>query len=81
MTNEKPITPRNVSFILSILIPLLALAISWGVWTTRVDSLESRLAERTAQAERADNALVDIKIQLAEIKTDLVYIRKQVEAR
>lgn len=77
---ERPITPKGLQLVMAFLIPLLALAVSWGVWTTRIDSLECRLAEQTTKLERYDATLLTIQVQLAEIQKDLTYIRKQVDA-
>ena len=82
MTNgDRPITAKSVQFIMAILIPLLCLAVSWGVWITRVDSLECKLAEQSAKIERYDSTLLNIQIKLAEIQRDTQYLRERLDGR
>ena len=77
---ERPITPKGLQLVLAFLIPLLALAVAWGVWTTRIDALECRIAEQSAKLEKYDSTLLTIQVQLAEIQKDLSYIRRQVDS-
>jgi uncharacterized coiled-coil protein SlyX len=76
---ERPITPKSVQFVLTILIPLLTLAVTWGALGMRISNLETRLAEQAVKTERAETALTEIKVSLARIETDISYVRKQVE--
>lgn len=69
----------EINFFLSILIPLVAIAVGWGVMTTRVEQLERMtltLQEHYVQQERISN---EIKVSLARIETDILYIRKQLD--
>ncbi len=69
----------EINFFLSILIPLVAIAVGWGVMTTRVEQLERitlTLQEHYVQQERISN---EIKVSLARIETDILYIRKQLD--
>jgi uncharacterized coiled-coil protein SlyX len=78
---DKPITPKSVQLWLAIIVPLLALAVTWGALGMRVNSLETRLAEQAVKTERAQTALTEIKVSLARIETDMSYVRKLVEER
>jgi uncharacterized coiled-coil protein SlyX len=78
---DKPITPKSVQLWLAIIVPLLALAVTWGALGMRVNSLETRLAEQAVKTERAETALTEIKVSLARIETDMSYVRKLVEER
>ena len=77
---DRPLTGKGIQLLAALLIPLLALAVAWGVWTTRIDALECRIAEQSAKLEKYDSTLLTIQVQLAEIQKDLSYIRRQVDS-
>jgi hypothetical protein len=77
------ISKPEVNFFLSILIPLMALAVTWGIFTARLDHVEKMvngLQETYSQQQRTNE---EIKVTLAEIKAnqlasqkDILYIRQ-----
>ena len=56
---------------------LLGLAVGWGVAKQRLDDHEARIKRHTSQFETADACLLEIKVKLAEIARDILYIREQ----
>lgn len=73
------LTKPEISFFLSIAIPLIALAVSWGVMTTRIDHIE-KLALGLQETYKEQASMNEgIKIQLAEIQKDVLYIRKELD--
>ena len=66
----------EINFLLSILVPLVALAVAWGSITTRVNHVESLalgLQNQYAEQQRTNE---QIKVSLARIETDIIYIRQ-----
>jgi len=69
----------EVNFFLSILIPLVALGVAWGVMTARLDNVDKRvdsLEEINASQTKINQ---DIQVRLAEIQKDVLYIRKELD--
>jgi len=62
----------EVNFFLSILIPLVALGVAWGVMTARLDNVDKRvdsLEEINASQTKINQ---DIQVRLAEIQKNLI---------
>jgi len=70
---------KAVSFWFPILAVLISLAMSWGIWTTKLSALETSNNKQDAQIEAIGATFTEVKIKLAEIQIDLGYIRKQVD--
>ena len=80
----------EINFWAGLIIPLIGVAVAWGVLTTQVNTLEERFdyfGERflerqekvDSQLETRDLVLLDIKVKLAEIQKDITYIKQQVD--
>lgn len=64
---------------MSIAIPLIALAVSWGVMTTRIDHVEKIAMGIQEEYSKQAKINEDIKVSLARIETDILYIRKSLD--
>lgn len=84
---KEAIQKPEVSFWLSIVIPLLGFAVSWGILTTKVDSMidkgvrlrtefENHVTYAENRQEKIDTTLLQIQVQLAEIQKDILYIKE-----
>lgn len=71
----------EINFLLSILIPLLALAVSWGILSSRVDQLCKDLDEMKATVKGQQSINTDIQVRLAEIQKDVLYIKVSLDKR
>lgn len=69
----------EINFFMSVLIPLIALAVSWGVITTRVNHVEALALGIQEQYNQQVKVNEDIKVSLARIETDILYIRKSLD--
>lgn len=87
---KEAITKPEINFFLSILIPLIGIAIMWGSITTRIAHLEAQLStveveqrEHVIEAEKRfdsiDSVFLEIQVSLAEIKKDIEFIKINVE--
>ena len=70
----------EINFLLSIMIPLVAFAVGWGVMTARVDHVEKMTTGLQAEFSKQQAVNEDIKVRLAEIQKDILYIRQALEA-
>jgi len=73
------LTKPELNFFMSIAIPLIALAVSWGVVTTRIDHQERLLLGLQNEYSEQRNTNESIKITLAEIQKDILYIRTELD--
>jgi hypothetical protein len=64
----------EINFLLSILIPLVALAAAWGTMATRMDNIEKNMVIIQAQYTEQVKVNEIIKVSLARIETDIIYI-------
>ena len=71
------VTWQGVKLALAIIIPLLAIAVTWGALNARVEQLYERQTILEAHLERYDSTLLTIEIRLAEIQRDILYIRER----
>jgi hypothetical protein len=75
------ISRPEISFWVPLILPLIALAVAWGVLTTKVSAIEvenanlRHLLERVIVLEEKDKALQE---DITEIKNDVKYIRQQI---
>ena len=80
----------EVSFWITIIIPLIGVGISWGVNSARLENLESRfdyfggryethVKDNTQSFENQNVVLLNIQVRLAEIQKDILYIRDKVK--
>lgn len=69
----------EINFFMSVAIPLIALAVSWGVMTTRIDHVERIAMGIQEEYIKQSKINEDIKVSLARIETDILYIRKSLD--
>ena len=80
----------EINFWIGLIIPLVAIAVAWGVNNTRLSNLENwfdffggRYEERVKQVDTKmdaqDVAFTQIQVRLAEIQKDISFIRDQVK--
>lgn len=72
---EKP----EINFWVSLIIPIIGIAVSWGVLATRVEHVEEMVIGLQSKQQRQIEAQMvvneEIKIRLAEIQKDIIYVR------
>lgn len=79
---------REFNFWLGIISPLLSIAVAWGAYAStithqqeQIDEIKSTIAQHRADSnkkfEEMDSTYTDIKIQLAEIQRDILYIKER----
>lgn len=84
------INKPELNFWIPIITSAVAIAIAWGIMSSRVASLEERFnyfggrfQDREeyvdARLKEQDTAFLDIKIKLAEIQKDILFIKEQVK--
>lgn len=69
----------EINFMLSILIPLLALAVAWGIFSQKVNHLEAMTLGLQRQYDLDKSDREDLKIRIAEIQKDISYIREKLD--
>ena len=79
MSFKETVTKPEISFFLSIVIPLIGVAIGWGVFSTRVNYLEREVGKLKTDYDGINVTLVEIKVQLAEISKDILYIKEKIK--
>ena len=57
------------------------MVLTWGRFEFKVNNQETRLAEVESSQKAADSSYVDLRVQLAEIKVSLDYIKDKVAAK
>ena len=70
------ISKPEINLFLSILIPLVALAVSWGIFTARLDHTERMINGLQDTYKQQNQINQDIQIKLTQIQTDVLWIRK-----
>lgn len=71
----------EVSFWIAIIIPLLGVAVSWGVFTNRIENVEKSVAKLETISTLQITTTQEIQIRLAEIQKDLSHIREALDGR
>jgi hypothetical protein len=78
--SKQPAPQVDIKWLWSaIVVPLVAMAVWWGVFTTRLEALECRVAEQGVKIEQYSESFTSLRVQLAEIQRDVSYIRLQTE--
>lgn len=73
------ISKPELNLFLSIIIPLLAFGVGWGIMSNRVDHLDKMTAGLQDQLQLQRDANQEICVRLAEIQKDIVYIRAELD--
>lgn len=79
----------EISFWLAVIIPLLGIAVQWGVFTSRIGQIEKdivrvqgiqdhHLEQEEQDGRDLDIRLLNMEIQLAEIQKDISFIRERI---
>lgn len=74
------ISKPEINFLLSILIPLVAFAVGWGVMTARVNHVERMTSGLQVEFSKQQTVNEEIKVRLAEIQKDIIYIRESLDS-
>lgn len=77
---KEVLTKPEINFMLSIMIPLIALAVTWGVMTSRLEHMEKMVNGLQDTYKEQQQTNLGIQIKLAEIQKDILYIRKSFDA-
>ncbi len=70
--DKKPNVVRWTQFGWTVLVFLVGAGVSWGIQTEKVSALEKGRAENRAIIDMHTEAISDIKVCVAEVKTQLV---------
>lgn len=73
------ISRPEINLFVSVMIPLLGLAVLWGVQTTRMDRLEKMVDSLQTTYTQQQFTNQGIQIKLAELQKDVSYIRLEIE--
>jgi hypothetical protein len=63
--------------VITVLAMLVGGSVAWGVLKQKLDDHEARLRAHTGEIASTDACLLEIKVKLAEIARDIVYIRER----
>jgi uncharacterized transporter YbjL len=76
---ERPDMSMEISVgnVITILTILVSFGVGWGVLQQQLKDHERRIKRHTDQLAAADVCLLEIKVKLAEIARDILYIREQ----
>lgn len=86
------IKKKDLSFWTNALLPLLAVAVSWGIMLKTLESqdkriydIEKRLDQHEEwgqiQHEKLNSTYIDIQVQLAGIQKDIIYIKTSLDGK
>lgn len=81
MEMKEYLSKPEINFFLSIAIPLIALAVGWGVMTTRLEHVEDTASVLRVDFNKQQSTNEEIKVRLAEIQKDILYIREALDSR
>jgi hypothetical protein len=73
---DMTITLGNAITLLGI---LLGASVGWGVAKQRLDDHERRIKAHTDQLSQENECMVEIKVELAKIARDILYIRERLD--
>lgn len=60
-----------------VVIAFASIFITWGVFTSRVQSLEAQLVLLKTQNDKNTDSVTEVKVSLGEIKTSLEFIKEK----
>lgn len=60
-----------------IVIAFASIFITWGVFTSRVSSLEAQISVLKVQNDKNTDSVGEVKVSLGEIKTSLEFIKEK----
>jgi len=78
-TANGAITYKAVAFWLPLLVALVSLGLTCGVALTRLGNVELRVLAQESKIETMTTTFTEIKVQLAGIQRDILYIREQID--
>jgi hypothetical protein len=62
-----------------VIVMIVTVAISWGVLTQQIEDLRCDVDENRIAQRATDQTFTEIKVQLAQIQRDILYIRETME--
>jgi len=80
-TANGAITYKAVSFWLPLIVALVSLGLTCGITLTRLGNVELRVLAQERKIEIMNTTFTEIKVQLAGIQRDILYIRDQIDKR
>ena len=72
---KEVVTKPEVSFFVSLMIPLIAVGISFGIATARLDNIDRRLVTAETKIENQIELIQEVNIGLTGIQKDIQYIK------
>jgi hypothetical protein len=75
------ISKPEINLFLSIIIPLLAVAVTYGIYTARIDHLEKLVGGLQITYAEQQKTNEQIQIRLAELQKDVSYIRLEIDKK
>lgn len=60
-----------------VVIAFATIFITWGVFTSKVSSIESQIVILKVQNDKNTDSVTDVKVSLGEIKTSLEFIKEK----
>ena len=69
------LSKSEITFFMSIIIPLTALGISWGIMTARLQEIDRRQVIIETKLETQIQTNQEIKISLTQLEKDIQYIK------
>lgn len=69
----------SIGNVITLLGIVVTVGVSWGVIKQRLDDHEGRLKTHAGQIASTDVCLLEIKVKLAEIARDILYIRERMD--
>jgi len=76
---KQPLTLDFLKMWLPILLLIIGMAVAWATMGIRIEMLQDNQREQKAQIAVLAKDMVDVKVTLARMETDLQYIRKNME--
>ena len=87
---KEAIQKPEINFWLSLIIPVIGIAVAWGVLNTRVEYLsdkvdyadirfQSHVDSSEKRFDEQNAVFLDIQVKLAEIQKDIAFIKQQLD--
>jgi len=70
---------QNLTTYFPILVAVLGIAVTWGMYSQRISADESTIAGQDIRITVLERTLVDLRLDTATIKSDVAFIREKVK--
>lgn len=71
----------EINFIIQLAVPLSAVAVSWGIMRAKIAEVENVTRCLSDKYDEQTKTNEEIKVKLAEIQKDILYIRKSLDQK